>query len=130
EAGNVGARGAPLTLAGRGSDGRPSAPAADGEPVEGGQDHPVDAIVGGHAVVELPDGAGVVVAVVVGDAAGPQDVVGQQHTTGPHAGNELVPVVPVAALVGVDEREVDRRLRRQRPQRVERGGDAQLDAAR
>ena len=63
----------------------------------------------------------------VDDRTAPQHVVDEQHAAGTHPVEDLVGVGAVHRLVGVDEREVDRPLGGQRPQRVDRRRDAQLD---
>ncbi len=80
-------------------------------------------------VVEATDRLGVVVVDVgVDHRTAPQRVVDADQTVGREPGEELFVVVDVAALVGVDEREVDDGVGRQRAQRLDRGRDPQLDA--
>ena len=64
----------------------------------------------------------------VDDRAAPEHVVHEEQATGTEAGDELLGVGAVARLVGIDEGQVDHGIGRERPQRLDRRGDAQVDA--
>ncbi len=63
----------------------------------------------------------------VEDPPGPEHVVDQQHAAGTRPRDQLGPVGRVPGLVGVDEDEIEVRLRRQLLQAFRRRADPQLD---
>ena len=103
--------------------------AGDGEPVERRQHHGFDPDVASNHVVERAKRGGVVIGDArVDDPAAPQHVVDQEHAAETDPVDQLLPLVEVAGLVGIDEHQVDVFLVGQPAQRLRRGRDAQLDA--
>ena len=85
----------------------------DREAVGDGQHDGFDAIVGGDVVVDGADGDGVLVLdALVGHVAAPEHVVEEHDASRAEPRHDLVVVGPVAGLVGVDERQIDRRIGR------------------
>ena len=83
----------------------------------------------GDPGVELPDRHDVVVCSGgVDHPAALEHVVEEDHPAGPQASEDLLVVVAVAGLVGVDEGEVEVLPRRKRSERLEGGPELQLDA--
>ena len=119
---------------GRGRRGRPGRARAQRRvmterPSLTGSQRDLHAGIGGGVRVEGPQrGRRGVVLAGDGHAASPEDVVHQDHAAGRQARHDLLVVVDVVGLVGVDEGEVHRWLGRQAPQRLQRRGDAQVDA--
>ena len=85
-------------------------------------------VLDGTAVVAADRLGGLVGHRRVDDGAAPQRVVGQQEASGAQAGHQLLVVVGVAGLVGVDEGQVDDRVVGQGAEGLDGRGDGQLDA--
>jgi LacI family transcriptional regulator len=112
----------------RAARGRPLPPLAGERQAVADRHHDqVHAVVGGGVVVEIPDGYhGRVVVARVDDAAMRERVVHHDQTAGAYPRYDLAPVAEVAVLVGIDEREVEQLLVRQRAQRVDGRAESQL----
>jgi LacI family transcriptional regulator len=112
----------------RAARGRPLPPLAGERQAVADRYHDqVHAVVGGGVVVEIPDGYhGRVVVARVDDAAMRERVVHHDQTAGAYPRYDLAPVAEVAVLVGIDEREVEQLLIRQRAQRVDGRAESQL----
>src|SRR5271165_4106347 len=101
--------------------------AGQGEPVADGDHNQVDAVVGGSVVVEVPDrehGGSIVAR--VDHAAVREGVVDHDQSARAYPRHDLPPVAEVAALVGVDEGQVEERLVGQRHERVHGRPEPQL----
>jgi LacI family transcriptional regulator len=112
----------------RAARGRPLPPLAGKRQAVADRHHDqVHAVVGGGVVIEIPDGYhGRVVVARVDDAAMRERVVHHDQTAGADPRYDLAPVAEVAVLVGIDEREVEQLLIRQRAQRVDGRAESQL----
>jgi len=94
------------------------------------QHHHLHPAVGQDFLVELLDGPGVGIRAGLEDPAMQEGVVHQDHPARPDPRHQFPPVAEVAALVGVDEGQVDPPARRQRAQRVQRRAEPELDTVR
>ena len=105
--------------------------AHDGQTVRDRQHDDLDAPIGGQEVVERLNGARALVGGRgVEHLPHPQHIVEKDEPVGPQTLEDLFVVVPVVGLVGVDEGHVELRARRQRPQRLQRRAEPQLDLVR
>jgi LacI family transcriptional regulator len=129
DAGQAGNPPVPLrSVPARAAPGRSLAPLAGERQAVADRHHDqVHAVVGGGVIVEIPDGYhGRVVVAGVDDPAMGERVVHHDQTAGAYPWYDLAPVAEVAVLVGVDEREVEQLLIRQRAQRLDGRAEPQL----
>jgi LacI family transcriptional regulator len=129
DAGKAGNPPVPLRpVSSRAARGRPLPPLAGERQAVADRHHDqVHAVVGSGVIVEIPDGDhGRVVVARVDDAAMRERVVHHDQAAGAYPRYDLAPVAEVAVLVGIDEREVEQLLVRQRAQRVDGRAESQL----